>query len=198
MITVEFRASGYDYREEDRNTLNIEFAEVGYIRADGHWAPAAGPPIELAVILTFFGQALASVVLERILESTWIRFRNAWKKYRNKRKTYSDHEPELGSIIIRSDDLEIRINMPIAPENFDLNSLVQTIVDRLASNRLPKGSIRQVSLPSRKEDDGHWERVCPEEYSVDDNDMVWWLQGSSVDGPWFFYDASEDLVLSKE
>lgn len=196
MVTIEFKADGYDYHDDDRILLNSIFSEVGLTRAEGQWAPAAGPPIELSAVITFFGNALAGILIEKALLATWKKFRKAWSKYREDRKNYSAREPELSSIRIRTSDMDIQMNMPINPDEFDLNAFLELVVSKLEHTQLAESVITSISLPSRKDSEGSWQTVRPEEYCNDDNVMVWWLQGSSVNGPWIYYDAENDIILS--
>lgn len=195
MIVLEVRVVGFEFTDEDVTAVRREFGQIAPLRATGAWAPAAGPAAGVDIVLTFLGQTMAAVIVEKALEAVWRKVSASWKRYRQDRTTRGKMEPELDHIVIRADDVEVHVNAPIDPESDEFLALVAKIGQRLSDGALRNLPISTITLPSRRDYDGQWESVEPYDYDSAADKLVWYIEASSAEGVWGFYDARRDIWL---
>lgn len=195
MVLVELKITGSEFAEADPPALKREFGELGAVRVVGSWAPAAGPAVELTTVITFLGGAFTTFVLEKTFEALWLKFGDAWARFREDRRHRGGEDTEFGTVVIRADDLEVIVDLRLDPQSPELTRLMEIVADRLINGALRNLPINSISLPSTLDEDGRWRHVYAEEYDATADEMIWWVQTSTAQGPWGFYDARKDQWL---
>jgi hypothetical protein len=192
LIITEVRFLSSDFSEDDQVDLRAAFEQVGPVRATAAWVPAAGPGPAIDLVLTFLGQTLASLVLEKTLEQVWLQVEAAWTRFNGSRRARALRDAELIGVVIRTDDLEFRINMLLDAGSPEVGQMMATLYDRLTHGALRSLRILTIDTPCQVGPDGHWEAVGLSEAAPDADPMVWHVRGTAADGGFGFYDARSD------
>lgn len=191
LISVDVTFDGYEFHEDDLDALREEFSAVGPVHANGGWGPAAIPAATVEIILTFFGEAMAAVLLEKTLERTVEAVAAGWKRYRDRRHSAGRQEPRISRLVLRASDFDIEIDGVVDLEMLDLLALLGLMTERTRTGELKNAAIRRIQLPSKR-DHGEWRSLKPFEPAEGADFDVWNVWPKSADGRWGFYNARKD------
>jgi hypothetical protein len=77
------------------------------------------------------GVTFAAFVLEKAFDAAWARFKGAWTRFRDDRRSRQRSDPTFGGVVIRTDDIEVEIrhlgtesNPPISAGSLNWSRIV--------------------------------------------------------------------------
>ncbi|MHB8804614.1 MAG: hypothetical protein ACYC7C_05180 [Coriobacteriia bacterium] len=193
-VFYDLRFEGWQYTDDEIESLREDFEPLGLVHTSGRGGPAALPAAGVEAVVTFVGQTILGVILEKSLEHAYRQLRDRWRVYRARRLAKGLEEPEFNHLEFRGTDLTLEVNGFIDLDGDTILNVVLLLLERRMNGQLKDIPISKVVIPCHHEG-GEWRAVEPQEYAQTGDPYVWYISPPTMMSLYGFYDARADRWL---
>ncbi len=196
-IVFDITYEGLVYTSEDSARLQQEFQELGSVRSRPHYAPAAGWGVDIMMVISFIGLAIAGGLIEHI---TGKFFDSIVKKLQD---FYRERRPEglrfPRSIRLSYDDMDITVLLISEGVLEKLPEILTTIHEHIIAAPSEERPIHEITLPMEYRG-GEWRPINldnPSGIEYQDPYRYWRTAPRDLSGSAYIYDSHERIFIDE-
>jgi hypothetical protein len=197
IIIFDITYDGGAYTSEDSASLQQDLQELGSVRSRPHYSPAAGWGVDIMMVISFIGVAVAGGIIEHITGNFFDIVVKKLRDFYRPRRHEGLRFPR--SIRLSYDDMDINVLLLSEDALEKVPQLLIAINEHIIATLSDERPIHEITLPMEYSD-GEWRAINldnPSGIEYIDPYRYWRTAPRDVSGSAYIYDSHERTFIDE-